>query len=121
MQLRTIQKRVGQLENALTHLGQRSTDGQDHHDLPALIRELSTLTQHATQIEQRAFARGDDGTALAAMREACRIVELIARLGGELDEKSITNIVNVNINPETAQRIAEIYAKRNKTIEQEDT
>ena len=74
MQLRTIQKRVGQLENALTHSGQRSTDGQDHHDLPALIRELSALTQHATQIEKRAFARGDDGTALAAMREACRIV-----------------------------------------------
>ena len=121
MQLRTIQKRVGQLENALTHLGPRSTDGQDHHDLRVLICELSALTQHATQIEERAFARGDDGTALAAMREACRIVELIARLGGELDDRCTTNIVNVNIDPETAQRIAEIYAKRNKTIEQEDT
>jgi hypothetical protein len=117
MQLRTVQKRVRQLENALTHLGPRSTDGQDHHDLPALIRELSALTQDAVQIEKRALARGDDGTALDAMREACRIVELIARLGGELDDRSTTNILNVNIDSETATRILQIYEQRHNNPE----
>jgi hypothetical protein len=117
MQLSKVQKRMGQLENALMDLGPRSTHAKDHHDLPALILELSALVQDAEQIEKRTITRGDDGTALDAMREVCRIVELIARLGGQLSERSTTNIINVNIDHDTAQRIAEIYAKRHKTTE----
>jgi hypothetical protein len=117
MQLSKVQKRMGQLENALMDLGPRSTHAKDNHDLPALISELSVLAQDATQIENRAITRGDDETALDATREVCRIVELIARLDGQLNERSTTNIINVNIDHDTARRIAEIYAKRHKTTE----
>jgi hypothetical protein len=41
-----------------------------------------------------------------------RIVELIAKLGGELDERAQTNILNVNLDPDTARKIAETYLVR---------
>lgn len=117
MQLSKVQKRLEQLENTLMDLGARSTHAKVNHDLPALMRELSVLAQDAAQIENRAITRGDDETALDAMREVCRIVELIARLDGQLNERSTTNILNVNIDHDTARRIAEAYAKRHTTTE----
>ena len=119
MRLRNVQRRVVQLESALAHVKPSSTDGKDHHDLPALVRELSALTQDAVQIEKRAVLRGDDGTVLAALREICRIVELSARLGGELEDKITTNILNVNMDTETAKRILKIYEKRHTNREKE--
>jgi hypothetical protein len=118
MRLRNVQRRVVQLESALAHMKPSSTDGE-HHDLPTLVRELSTLTQDAVQIEKRAVLRGDDDTALSAMREICRIVELSARLSGEIEDKSTTNVLNVNMDSETATRILKIYEKRHTNTERE--
>jgi hypothetical protein len=111
--LSKVQNRIVQLENALADSRLRSRDGKGHYDLPTMIHQLLAVATDAVQIEKRAVARGDDGTALAAIREVCRIAELIARIRGKLDESSQTNILNVTIDPETAKRIAEIYVKRN--------
>lgn len=122
MKLANVQKRLAQLENALADLPS-PTKNCVGHDLPALIKHLLALAQETMRIEKRAAACGDDGTALAAIREFCRITELIARIGGQIQENTSTNILNVNnlhIDPETAQRVIEIYIRRNKTTTQEN-
>jgi hypothetical protein len=48
-----------------------------------------------------------------------RIVELIAKLGGELDERAQTNILNLNLDPDTARKIAETYLVRRTKLEGE--
>jgi hypothetical protein len=44
----------------------------------------------------------------------CYIIELAAKLRGDLDERSPTNILNVNLDSETARRIAETYLERHR-------
>jgi hypothetical protein len=119
MQLTNLRKRVAQLEGAVADLTFPSREQKGDHDLHALIARLLTLEQNAIRIEKRAISRGDDATALCAIRELCRIAELIARLRGQLEEGHSTNIVNVNIDANTAQRIAEIYATRHAKTEKE--
>ncbi len=69
----------------------------------------------ASRIEKRALARGDDANALAAIREVCRIAELIARLRGAVRGDESNGHPEVDIDPETAKRITEIYDKRHTT------
>ena len=47
---------------------------------------------------------GDYRTAVACIREHCRILELIGKLGGELDEKTQTNIPDVTLDSGTGNR-----------------
>ena len=78
---------------------------------------LQDLARDAHRIMQKAEAVGDDRTALAAIGELRRIVELSAKLTGQLEEKSHMNIVHVELNPETAERIAATYLARHRTVE----
>jgi len=121
MSLTQVQRRVSRLENAIADLSSSSREHHGDSDLPTLIHRLLGLAQDAALIERRATARGDDVIALAGIREVCRIAELIARLGGEPDERTSTTTPNANIDPETAKRIAEIYVARHKKIIQEPT
>lgn len=57
----------------------------------------------------------DYRAALAAVRELCRIVELMAKLSGELDSHSETKILNVTLDPETAQRISKTFLARHQS------
>jgi len=116
MRLTNVQKRVGRLENALADLSS-SRERKGHHELPTLIHQLLNMAMEASRIEKRALARGDDVNALTAIREVCRIAELIARLRGEFDETRAMDIHEVEIDPETAKRITEIYDKRHTTKE----
>jgi hypothetical protein len=43
-----------------------------------------------------------------------RILELEARLTGELNEKPETKILNLNFDPDTARRIGETFLARHK-------
>ena len=52
---------------------------------------------------------------LASIRVQCGILELEAKLRGDLDERSPTNI-NVTLDPQTAKRIAETYLERRKQL-----
>ena len=42
------------------------------------------------------------------------MAELLAKLTGELDQRSETNIVNVHVTPEAAAKIAETYLARRR-------
>jgi hypothetical protein len=59
-----------------------------------LLVQLDELTRDASAIKSRAETKGELGTALAAVRELCRLVKLAAQLRGEL---STGNSVNVGV------------------------
>jgi len=93
-------------------------DGFDHADARALLEnrecliELRELTYEARRLKAKAEREGDLRTALAAVRELYRIVELMARLRGELREGVEARILNVHLDPETARRIADTFLAR---------
>lgn len=119
MRLLNVTKRVKTLENTLARLrlGQkascRSANEPDDSTLPVLT-QLQKLALETKQIKEETVASGDYRTALACVRELSHILELIAKLGGELDEKTQTNILQLNIDAGTGERIAEMYLARLK-------
>jgi hypothetical protein len=120
----SLEKRMRILETKLARLRRnneqsRGSVEQMNNDTTDSLGQLEELTQEAERIEQQAEAAGDHRTALAAIRELCRIVELSAKLRGDLDERSPTNILNVNLDYETGKRIAETYLARRRELEAE--
>jgi len=115
--LRIVSRRVTALESSISRLtlGRRNSCGpmnpMDDPTLPVL-KQLQALAQDAKKIRDASLKREDYRTALASVRELTHILELIAKLGGELDEKIPANILNLNIDPETGKRIAEMYLAR---------
>lgn len=61
----------------------------------SLMERLEQLTDEARRIKTKAEASGDLRTALAAVRELVRVVELLAKLEGDLDDRPIVNIAVV--------------------------
>jgi hypothetical protein len=80
----------------------------------SLLAQLRDLTSEAKRLKAMAEEAGDYRAALAAVRELCRIVELVAKLSGELDSHSETKILNVTLDPETAQRISQTFLARHQ-------
>ena len=122
MDFRTLERRVAALELISTRLrlikGSGTPSGQRSNcDTVSLLGQLEDLVREVQLMKEEAQFAGDRRTALACMREFCRIVELIARLRGDLDERNQTNIVQVNVDAETAIRIAETYLKRQKALQ----
>ena len=120
MNLITLEKRVRTLETTLTRqrldnwLGCRSVQPLNSGAAP-WVRELEELSQEARTMTDQAKNAGDLRTALASIRVRCFILELEAKLRGDLDERSPTNI-NVTLDPQTAKRIAETYLERRKQL-----
>src|ERR1700682_1056662 len=77
-----------------------------------LVDQLRDLRSEASRLKERAEQAGDYRTALAAVRELCRIVELIAKMTGELDSRTETKILNVTLDADTARRISETFLAR---------
>jgi hypothetical protein len=77
-----------------------------------LLAQLGELTAEAQRIKQKAEAAGDYRTALAAVRELCRIVELVAKLRGELDERAQHNELHLHMPEDRALRVAEAFIAR---------
>ena len=119
MRLLNVTKRVTALENSFARLrlGQkatcRSANESDDSTLPVLM-QLQKLALETKRIKEKAVASGDHRAALACVRELSHILELIAKLGGELDEKTQTNILQLDIDAGTGERIAEMYLARLK-------
>jgi hypothetical protein len=120
MRLSTVTTRVTTLENTLTRLrlGQKSsyrsveqTDEKDDSTVPVL-KQLQKLAQETKRILEQTVASEDYRTALACIREHYRILELMAKMGGELDGTTQTNILNVNLDAATGKRIADMYLAR---------
>jgi hypothetical protein len=74
------------------------------------LRELGSQAQY---LGVRAERAGDFRTALTALRELARILELEARLTGEFDEKPETKILNF-FDADTARRITQTFLARHK-------
>ena len=83
----------------------------------ALLQQLKRLTADARRIQEKAERAKDYRAALAAIRELVRIVDLVARLSGDLQERTETKILNLNVSSDTATRMAEIYLSRRKALE----
>jgi hypothetical protein len=124
MRVSTVHKRLTALENTLIRLKLRKSwrcrsGAQITYSADTLPKQLQELAQEAARIQEHAEAAGDNRTALACIGELRRIVELGAKLRGELDDRNQTNIVSVQINSDTAKRIAETYLARHNALELE--
>ena len=62
-----------------------------------LLDQVRNLQTHALDILERAKNAGDLRTALAAISQARGNLELLGKLAGELDERTV---VNLNVSPE---------------------
>jgi hypothetical protein len=80
----------------------------------SLIDRLKQLTMDAQRIQKKAEAANDYRGALAAVRELTRLVELAARLSGELNERPETKILNLTLDAETARRMTETFLARHQ-------
>lgn len=78
------------------------------------IRDIAweALAKHRAIIE-KAEQEGNLRMVLIALRQQTPLLELLARIFGELDPvRNETNILNVTVSEETAQKIAETYLAR---------
>ena len=121
MNLTALKKRIRTLETMSTR--QRLDKRSDYRSAQPMnsgtaswFGELEELTQEAKLMTEQAKTEGDRHTALASIRVRCSIVELGAKLRGDLDERSPTNILNVALDPQTAKRMAETYLERRKQL-----
>ena len=78
----------------------------------SLLAHLEELKSEAQRLKQKAEGDGDYRTALAAVRELCRIVELVAKLCGQIDSRAETKILNVNFDQDTVNRITKTFLAR---------
>jgi hypothetical protein len=78
-----------------------------------LVWELQGLASEARRLQAKAEADGDTRTAIAALRELTRLIELRARVAGELKDRQV-NVLSVNLDESTAARMAELYLSRRK-------
>ena len=85
----------------------RGKDAGDIAHADDLLVQLATLQASALRIGTRAEAEGDLRTALAAVRELVRVVELLAELQGELSRQPQ---INVLISPEWVEVRAVVLA-----------
>jgi hypothetical protein len=122
MDLSALEKRIRAVELKSTplRLNKRSSSGASRHstnDTVTLLRELEELAHEISLIKEEALAAGDHRLVLACIREFCRMAELRARLRGEIDQKTITNVLHVHLDADTAKRVAETYLARRRKVE----
>jgi hypothetical protein len=95
------------------HLSQTLVQGKEAAEISHadnLLAELNELVAKSRELRDKAEASGDLRTALAGIRELTRLIELRARIAGELRDSQV-NVLNV-LDPATARRMAEIYLAR---------
>jgi hypothetical protein len=103
---RAIAKRFGASESAIyrhqqEHLPKalvKATEASEVAQADTLIGKITQLEQEARRLGKKAEDSGDLRAAMAAVRELVRIVELLAKLQGELKEPGGTtlNVIYVN-------------------------
>ena len=81
----------------------------------SVLVQLRELTRQAQHLKVRADRTGDCRAALGALRELTRLLELEARLTGELNERPETKILNLTLDAETARRMTETFLARHQT------
>lgn len=81
---------------------------------------MQQLKHEAEKIREHAIADFNWSAALAAVGETRRILELAARLRGELAEVNQVNNVHLQLDPETAERIIQRYLASSKSLNGEE-
>jgi hypothetical protein len=105
-----VARHLKHVSTALTQ-ARKLKEIEDGKSISLQLRELNLQVE---QLKARADRTGDYRAALAALREKTRLVELEARLTGELNEKPEVKIVNLNLDAETARRMTETFLARHK-------
>ena len=67
--------------------------GRQEVDADNLLGQVADLQRQAQVIKDKAEKKGDLKTALQGIRELVRIIELLAKLRGELDTRPILNVL----------------------------
>ena len=108
-----VARHLKHVSTALTE-ARKLRDVEDGKSIWIQLRELYIQADH---IKARAYREGDYRTALGALRDQTRLVELKARLTGQLNEKPETAIVNVTLDAETARRMTETFLARHLGVD----
>src|SRR5438477_2902003 len=114
-----LERRIRALEQKSTSLKGASSGASQPitGDTSSLLGELEELAREIGLIREGALVAGDDRLVLACAREFCRVAELSARLRGEIEEKTTTNVLLVHLDAETAERMAKTYLARREKLE----
>lgn len=75
---------------------------------------LEELVEGTFQIKELAVAAGDYRTALATIDSLCTLLQLRARLGGELHDLKRTDVLEPNLDAERRVEIANMYLSRHE-------
>lgn len=118
-QLSSLQKRVRTLEALTCQPDETLICGSVErvNGRTSLLEQLDELTREAGRIQAKSEAKGDHRAVLQAIRTRAHIIELMARLRGELEDRRQANVVNVYLDDETAKRMAETYLARQRETE----
>ena len=79
----------------------------------SILDEIASLKREATRLQGAAEKKRDVRAALMAIDRLTRLIELQARLLGELRDRDIT-ITNVQLDPDTLLRMAELHVARHR-------
>ena len=117
---RTLEQRVTKLEEKLHALQRAPEQGlprQVQYAPNSLIGHLETITAELQELQRNAQALHHTRVAFNCLRERTRIIEVVARLRGELESRAPqNNFVNVNFDLETSRRVVETFFARRKTL-----
>jgi hypothetical protein len=88
-----------------------------------LLSQLKQLNAKARELAAKAESAGDYRTALMAVRELTRLLELTGRITGELDERAHHNELHGHLPPDRALAVARTYLERHgaRSIEDDAT
>jgi predicted DNA-binding protein with PD1-like motif len=89
--------------------------GSEHGE--EVLAQLKELNEKARVLVAQAEAAGDARTALLGIRELKGLLELQARLTGQLELKSQHNSLHLHLSPDRAAAIAQTYLMRHSIVE----
>jgi hypothetical protein len=84
-----------------------------------LLEHMKSLQKATFSVLGAALKGGDASTVLAAVREARQNVSVMGQLLGQIGASPRpVNLINVNISPETAGRMARVYLQRHPELKE---
>lgn len=107
----TIHKHVSEHMPRAVREAAQAVEERSHGD--GILGELLALRDEARRLQGLAEGKGDVRTALTAIRELVRLVELKARVMGEIRDREIT-VTNVQIDGATAEKMAAMFLARRR-------
>ncbi len=108
----TIQRHLTDHVPSAAQKAQEAADARELEAGDQILSELRNLTSEAQRLQKLAEKKRDYRTAIAAIREIVRVVELKAKILGEIHENEIN--FSVHVDDATAERMAETFLSRRR-------